>query len=92
MIDRARDTFKRTKRVPGHFTWEHMDALSLDLAPNHFDLVCDLSLLDHCYLCSDADIHIRQLLGEIFRVLKVSVAWMMMLQFCTVHLSHISTA
>ena len=58
-------------RLPEHFTWNCMDALCMDYAHGQFDLVCDLSLLDYCYLSEDADSKVRQLLGEVHRVLAI---------------------
>ena len=49
-----------------------MDALSMDFAHNQFDLLCDLSILDTCYLSRESEIRIRDLLGEVHRVLQVS--------------------
>ena len=49
----------------------NMDALTLDYAHSQFDLVCDLSLLDYCYMCEEPDIKVRQLLEETHRVLAV---------------------
>ena len=50
-----------------------MDALSMDFAHNQFDLLCDLSILDTCYLSRESEIRIRDLLGEVHRVLQVSL-------------------
>ena len=48
-----------------------MDALRLDYVHSQFDLVCDLSILEYCYLCEEPDIKVRQLLEEVHRVLAV---------------------